>query len=251
MKVVVNPKFQSISSFVESVPTIFSREGEFIYNGRRNQLKIFYVEDMIVNVKSYKVPIFINRVIYTFFRATKAQRAYDYALRLLSLGVETPTPIAYIEEENGGLLSHSYFICLHTPLSGNLRLFGDSSIPFQDVRELAVAFARFTAELHEKGVLHIDYSPGNILYEKRENGTYHFSLVDINRMKFCPVDMKTGCGNFCRLWGTDEFFSLVARTYAEARGFDADECEKLVLQYHAEDALKRERRNEFKKIFRK
>lgn len=43
------------------------------------------------------------------------------------------------------------------------------------------AFAEFTARLHEAGILHLDYSPGNILYDKIGE-EYHFSLVDINRM---------------------------------------------------------------------
>lgn len=45
------------------------------------------------------------------------------------------------------------------------------------------AFAEFTARLHEAGILHLDYSPGNILYDKIGE-EYHFSLVDINRMHF-------------------------------------------------------------------
>lgn len=249
MRVVIHPDFQHIADFVESVPSIFGKEGELIYDGR-NKLRIFQVADMTLNVKSYKVPIFINRIVYTFFRATKAKRAYEYALKLLSLGIETPTPIAYIEEKESGLLSHSYFICMHTPLSGNLRLFGDSRIPFSDVKDLAVAFARYTAELHDKQVLHIDYSPGNILYEKREDGTFRFSLIDINRMKFCSVDMNTGCQSFCRMWGTNEFFETVASVYAQARGFDEKECVRLVLQYHEEDVRKRERKKELKKRFK-
>ncbi|MCQ2193151.1 MAG: lipopolysaccharide kinase InaA family protein [Paludibacteraceae bacterium] len=241
MKIVINPKYKHLTQFVESVPSIFPTQGESIYKAR-NEIKVFNVDGIAINVKAYKVPIFINRIVYSFFRETKAQRAYDYALKLLSLGVETPAPIAYIIETRGGLVARTYFISLHTPLDGNFRLFGDVSIPFETVRPLAEAFARYTAELHEKQVLHVDYSPGNILFEKKEDGSYRFSLIDINRMKFCEVDEREGCKAFARMWGIEEFFRTVARVYAEARGFDVERCTKLILDFQNEEQAYRDRK---------
>jgi serine/threonine protein kinase len=104
--------------------------------------------------------------------------------------------------------------------------------PLEKVKELVEAFAHFTAFIHEREVLHIDYSPGNILYEKTEN-QYHFCLVDLNRMKFGKVDRNTGCLNLRRLWGTDETIAHIARIYAQDRGFNEEECIRLTLQYHA------------------
>ena len=98
---------------------------------------------------------------------------------------------------------------------------------------MAPALAAFTAYMHEKGVLHKDFSPGNILY-KVENGKYDFTIVDINRMYFGQVDMKTGCRNFSRLWGPKQFIIQTVREYARIRGFNPDECERLALQYRAE-----------------
>ena len=80
------------------------------------------------------------------------------------------------------------------------------------------AFAEFTARLHEAGILHLDYSPGNILYDKIGE-EYHFSLVDINRMHFGEVDIKKGCANFARLWGQTPFFILLGKEYAVREGW--------------------------------
>ena len=44
----------------------------------------------------------------------------------------------------------------------------------------------YTAVMHEREVLHLDYSPGNILWDKDDEG-YHFTVVDINRMRFGKV----------------------------------------------------------------
>lgn len=51
-----------------------------------------------INVKRYRVPIFINRIAYTFFRKSKACRAYNNAFEVIKRGFETPESIAYIEE---------------------------------------------------------------------------------------------------------------------------------------------------------
>ena len=73
------------------------------------------------------------------------------------------------------------------------------------------AFAEFTARLHEAGILHLDYSPGNILYDKIGE-EYHFSLVDINRMHFGEVDIKKGCANFAPfMGGRRPFFILLGK----------------------------------------
>ena len=77
--------------------------------------------------------------------------------------------------------------------------------------------------------VHLDYSPGNILWDKDEQG-YHFAVVDINRMRFGKVDMADGCAALRRLWGPKRFIELIARSYAAARGFDPDEAVRLTMQ---------------------
>lgn len=242
---IINPDFQKYASFVESIPSIFEKEGTSIYKAR-NEIKIFDVDGVTLNVKSYKIPIFINKIAYTFFRPTKAQRAYEYALELLSRGFLSPTPIAYIEEKKGGLLSRSYFISIHTPMRGNLRIFDDCLSPEGEKKELAIAFGQFSAKLHNSNILHKDYSPGNILWGRKENGEFIFSLIDINRMQFKEVDMETGCENFCRMWAHDDFFSIVAKEYAEGRKMDVQECTRLFFKYKQIDRIKRKRREKRK-----
>lgn len=97
---------------------------------------------------------------------------------------------------------------------------------------------------------YIDYSPGNILYEKRDDGSYNFSLIDINRMKFCDVDMQTGCANFARMWGSDQFFETIAYAYAKERGWDEKICKKIVFEARDEDRKQRKKKEEFKKKIR-
>ena len=60
-----------------------------IYKGR-NELKEFDVEGKKLIVKSYQLPHLLNRIIYNFFRASKAKRSYSYALMLRKLGIGSP-----------------------------------------------------------------------------------------------------------------------------------------------------------------
>jgi serine/threonine protein kinase len=104
--------------------------------------------------------------------------------------------------------------------------------PLEGYEPIVQAFAQFTAHMHEEGILHRDYSPGNILFDVDEKGQVHFEIVDINRMVFDkPVGLERACRNFCRLWGKEDFFRLLATEYAKARGFDETECTRLTIKY--------------------
>lgn len=228
MKLVLNTNYESLREFITLLPTTFDTGGEVIYNAR-NQIKVFTLADgRKINVKRYCVPIFINRLVYTFCRQPKAVRAYEYADHLIELDVPTPMPIAYILEQRGGLLAYSFLITEQSSLHNMLYEFGKGTLSGRE--EIVKAFARFTAGLHEKGVYHKDYSPGNILFDVIQ-GVPQFTLVDVNRMEFGKVNMDKGCRNFARLWGKRDFFELIATEYATARHFNVQQCINLILKY--------------------
>lgn len=222
----INPAYEYLRGFVEQLPATFEQQGTVIYTGR-NLIKVMDAGGMLVNVKRYAVPFFLNRVIYSFFRQPKGLRAFLYPQRLLERGFETPEAIAYIEERSGGLLRHSYFVSVQSPYRRNFYEFGDADV--DSCRDIVCAFARYTAALHEAGIMHRDYSPGNILFDEVD-GKYHFLLVDINRMYFGKVSVKQGCANFARLWGQKAFFVLLAAEYARARKADEAYCVEQVLE---------------------
>lgn len=240
MKIVINPAYKQFESFVKSVPDIFNNEGVSIY-AARNHIKVFEVDGVKINVKQYHVPFFINRIIYTFFRPSKASRAYEYGLKLISKGFETPEPIAYIQQRKSGLIHYTYFISFQSLYSRNMYEFGEGSL---DGRENIVrSLARYTARLHEADICHKDYSPGNILF-KETDGKVSFCLVDINRMSFKPVPIEKGCANFARLWGNEEMFRIMAREYANERKANLHQCIVWVLYYRERFWLKYKRKHE-------
>ncbi|MDR1103195.1 MAG: lipopolysaccharide kinase InaA family protein, partial [Tannerella sp.] len=217
---VLNPQQQVFDSFVRSLPDTFDRDGRTIYR-QRNEIKVFETGGMAVNVKRFRKPHLLNRVAYTFFRPSKAERSYRYAFRLRELGIDTPEPIAYILMKKNGLLHVSYYVCRQVPHEHTMYEFGRGGIAGRE--SVLQAFAGYTARLHEAGVYHRDYSPGNILF-RQEKEEVRFCLVDINRMRFGPVSVRQGCAAFARLWGPEPMFRLLAERYAEERGAEAGYC---------------------------
>lgn len=218
-KIVIHPKYQSLTHFIEQLPDIFLSEGEYIHDGR-NKIKLFEVDGLRINVKRYRIPLFINRFIYLYCRKTKAERAYEYAIKLQEKGINTPSPIAYILEKKSGLLGFSYFISLQVGYSRRLYEFGTNPLTLENqkiLRELGI----YTAKLHEQEVYHQDYSPGNILFDLKGDKP-EFCIVDINRMEFGHVSLQKGCANFARLWGPPEMFRIMATEYAKTRGWDIE-----------------------------
>lgn len=250
MKVVINSKYEYLRDWIEQMPVNFDRGGEVIQDDR-NIIKILSLDNGLkVNVKRFKKPHLINRIAYTFFRKSKAFRSYYNALRIAEKGFETAESIAYIEIKEGGLLSDSYYISLqcsgvievreycHGPLSGNERVID--------------AFAKYTAALHDAGIFHIDYSPGNILIREND-GKYAFILVDLNRMKFMHVSNEDGCRNLARLFTVDEINIYVVGIYAQSRKqpFSKEEAVRLLMYYRNQFLHKEVCKKKIKKWLKK
>lgn len=228
IKVVINPKYQKLEDFIEELPLAFLQSGEVIYSAR-NIIKTFDVENLKLNAKSFKKPLWINQFMYATFRPSKAKRSYHYAFMLKERGFHTPDPVAYMEQKKHNLLKHSLYISIHENFDGLMQELRHGQITGRE--ELLRQFALFTARLHEKKILHIDYSPGNILY-KKNGDKYTFYLVDLNRMKFDKkIGLDTACFNFRRLWGNDEMITYIVKEYAQARSFDIDLCLKKTFEY--------------------
>ncbi|MAP53765.1 MAG: Kdo domain containing protein, partial [Altibacter sp.] len=98
-----------VSEIVEMI-THFETRGTLLGDGERNTIKLFNLDELTVNVKSFKRPNLINRIAYRYFRKSKAERSYTYANTLLEKGIGTPQPIAYFENRDLLGLKDSYYV---------------------------------------------------------------------------------------------------------------------------------------------
>lgn len=227
MKIVINPKYVFLHDFIYHLPECFFKEGEIIYQGR-NILKRYEVQGVQFVVKKFKRPYIINQIVYSFFRDSKAKRSFDYSVEVQKRGFGVADPIAYIEIKRKGLFAESYYISLYMESMEELREY--MAVYKDEDRELRLAFACFTAKLHEAEILHIDYSPGNILVNKQGN-SYMFALVDVNRMRFKKVSVFDACKNLARLATSRQVLDEVASEYASQRGWDSKEVVPLMREY--------------------
>lgn len=227
MKIVINQRYEFLRPFIEALPEVFDTMGGIIYKGR-NILKRYDVDGLSLVVKSFKKPHLINRFVYTSIRPSKASRSYHVAEELLKRGVVTPEPIAYIEERNFGL-KRSFYVTRETLWKREMREFWH--IPEIGDREFILrAFGIFTGEMHKKNVLHLDYSPGNILFDVID-GLPYFTVVDVNRVRFGKITEEEGYKNFERLWLPNHTFVIIAKAYADYMGYDTHTAIERICYY--------------------
>ena len=229
MKIYTNPLYAEHHEFIASLPEKFQRgEGKIIYDGR-NQLRAFTHKGIEFVVKSFCLPSFINRIAYGWFRSSKAQRSYEYANILLNKGILTPTPIGYVTERRHGLFARSFYVSLKSDYTHN---FNDiiNEKP-EGLSKYLEAVAQTTALLHNNGMLHKDYSAGNVLMKEMSDGHIRVEIIDLNRIRFHKIGINEGCKNFERLPVNDEALKVLSKAYAAQRGFDAEECYALMSKY--------------------
>ena len=228
MKIVFNDKYKNLKDEVGLLIESYDKSGEQLKD-ERNKLKIFNIDGLKLNIKSFKVPNFINQIVYNFFRKSKAERSFEYANRLLSLGIKTPSPIAYYENSTDLLFKESYYVSEQLEYDLTYREL-TTDFNFPDYEKILRDFTRFTFQLHEKNVNFLDHSPGNTLIIKRNNH-YDFYLVDLNRMKFGPMDFEARVKNFSRLTDHKSIIEIMSDEYSKCIGENSEVVYALMLKY--------------------
>ncbi len=164
--------------------------------------------------KQFATPPLWRGVIYGWFCESKAQRSYQYAKRLVGL---TPMPIAYREIRYCGILRQSWYVCKQSDCQYTFNdLVHNKNFPHRE--QILQSIGRFSAELYRRGVLHQDYSGGNILFNK--DGS-KIEIIDLNRIKFYNhISIKKALKNFERLNIDKDALSTIGTAFAQAIGLD-------------------------------
>lgn len=211
----------------------FAQQGTLLYNGR-NQVKLMRLDlgdtaPTEVVVKRFMCRNIFQRIAYTFFSHSKARKAYDNAMRLIKLGINTPHPYAYVEYKSSLLLKECYYISgvdTGRDLAELLPVHGNA--PYSVA--LADAFGAFVAQLHHQGIIHHDLNSTNVRFHTNDNEHYTFSLIDINRMRFYPansIPLYARLENLTRFTGRCDITRYVANAYAKAYGEDPEHFTQL------------------------
>ncbi|MDE6361104.1 MAG: lipopolysaccharide kinase InaA family protein [Muribaculaceae bacterium] len=245
MRKTIHPEYRHLDADLSALP-----RGEYTpiktFCNNRNKVELVSIQGTQAVVKIYKKTNLITGLIYTFFRKSKARRAYEHALELLSRGISTPFPIAYFEERRWGIFRNGYFVSEYVDLPPVSEYFYSGHLDDQEHDLMADNLSRFTLTLHSKGIIPLDYNTTNILF-KKEEGRYKFTLIDINRMKIGRVPkIKAAMMSFFQL-GTypRDYYHLLA-PYVNERNFDfEDALYHVILHRRNQKRLRR-----FKRLFR-
>lgn len=226
MKIVINPGYQELADFIKMLPQKFTQLGTIFHDGRNCVKEMKYQQRKFI-VKRYKKPHIFQRIAYTFWRKSKAERAYLFSLKLNQLGIDTPIGIGYIEVRHSGLFDQGYFISEVCP---------DKSLATEALANnltppLINALAAFLVSLHRQGILHGDLNLTNILYHCDPSGEFKFTLIDTNRTKFKTNPSMNLCAtNLCRLTHNRTLITEIARQYARLRQWDASHFQQQLIK---------------------
>jgi len=214
----IHKDFTTHEAFFDDIISNFDSKGKPFGNQDRNSLKLFDLDGMTINVKSFRIPNLINQIAYKFFRKSKAQRSFEYANWLDSLDIGTPQPLAFYEFKTVLLFKKSYYLSEHLDCDLTYREL-TTNFEYPDHETILRAFTRFTYKLHQKKVHFLDHSPGNTLI-KKTGDDYEFYLVDLNRMEFKELDFETRIKNFSKLTIHKFMIEIMSDEYAKCSGED-------------------------------
>lgn len=195
-------------------------DGNVIFS-RRNTLRL---TDGIV-VKQFATPNLLRGLWYGLIGKSKARRSYEYARRLQEL---TPSPVAYREVRVWGILRESWYACHLSDCRHTFNeLIGNFEFPHR--RDILENIGRFTATLHQRGILHPDYSGGNILFN--DDGS-RIEVIDLNRIRFIKqLNRQQRLLNFERLNIDREALQTMITAYAKQMAEDAESDTEFVIAH--------------------
>ena len=229
MKVKINPKYKAQSEALTAIILNFENSGQDYGNQDRNSLKLFELNGQTLNVKSFRIPNLVNQIAYRFFRKSKAQRSFEYGKKLQSLNIGTPQPIGYYEFKTPFLFKNSYYISHQLECDLTYREL-TTDLDYPNHEAILRAFTRFTFDLHEKNIRFLDHSPGNTLIKKTAEG-YKFYLVDLNRMEFQKMGLKTRIQNFAKLTTHKSMVKTMSDEYAKCYKANPEEVFELMWKF--------------------
>ena len=220
MKYLIHNKFKDLQERIVILIDHFLIEGKILVNGQRNIIKLFEFEEITLSIKSFKKPNLINKIVYRYFRKSKARRSFEFASKLMEMQIGTPQPVAFFENYDFIGLKDSYYVCEHLENVFEFREIVQNEA-FENRDFIIRKFAQFTFEMHEKGIEFLDHSPGNTLIRKNNDGSYSFFLVDLNRMQFHEtMNFQTRMKNLSKITHKKDMIAVMSNEYAKLSGDD-------------------------------
>lgn len=214
----------SLQDLFNNLDTIFSNTGTTIQS-HRNTIKKVKFDNRLFAIKSFKIPHFLQRIVYANLRKSKAQRSFENSLKLINAGVHSPKPIGYLIKKKNLQVFQSFYVCEFHKYDFNfVSVFQD----FNTNLKLIEDFLKTVILMHNNNIYHHDLTPGNILVNTSSSNK--FSIIDNNRMSFKNLNLKMRMESISKLTVDDLQRKEIARMYSELAGYNFEQCYHFIEQ---------------------
>ncbi len=166
----------------------------------------------IIYIKHFLVPDY-RAMFRQWVRRGKGRNEAKRSQHLSSIGVPTITPVALGERRKRKFLFENYLVTLAISSAIPLDEFVEEHLPelteparSQIRQRLARALAALTARLHDMGLLHQDFHPGNVMVRLSSENVPELFMIDLDALrKSRDVPWKVARQNLALL---DHYFWL-------------------------------------------
>jgi tRNA A-37 threonylcarbamoyl transferase component Bud32 len=170
-----------------NVDSVIQNATHVLKNDRTSTVVVINLDgiDMVIKRSNTKdIWHFIRRL----FWRSRAQKNWNYANQLLSLGIKTLEPIALVEERYGILRRRSYFIWRYIEGTLALNYFKNYNL-YPNWKQMVIQIANLLAQLANHRLSHRDLNLSNILLVKDKP-----CLIDLDSMRhhWCHFTAKRG-----------------------------------------------------------
>ena len=111
-----------------------------------------------------------------YFKASKGQRHWNNASKMIRLGIRSPMPVAYFERRKYGSVRDNYYVCEYVANAFSARdafmAFSKGETTYNDVSKASIfqRLAAYVCHMHNRMIIHCDLSAGNLLMTIKPKG---------------------------------------------------------------------------------
>ena len=226
----------ALRTWLEELPETVDRfSDEGLIQGGRNQLYRCRFDDVYLVVKRFPNGGAWKMIVYSVFPG-KAKRSYFHSERLIEAGLNSPAPVAWVESWKGSWLDESFYICRFTPFEHEARELNQPEL-LQRI-EKARMLGQSLAKMHQSEILHLDLTPGNLLFTRNSEDGWELHIVDNNRMRFGPVSNRAAITSLVQADLPDDLVQHMLEAYSAHVRSSLEELGKAYCKRRQNYALK-------------
>jgi len=167
-------KSRKISIFKEREDRIYGIIAPDVYGG---------VHPLFMKLDIYTKKIRIKKWVNNYVMKSRAEKSWSAAWDLIRIGLQTPTPIAFLEKRRWGGLHEALSLTEYLDRALPLQKLWGQGVPFDQRKSLSLLIASRVAYLHQSGLVHGDLKPSNLLLMKREkDDRYDVYFTDLESL---------------------------------------------------------------------